>query len=755
MEALDLSQRIEACIRLSLFSADAHQRAAAYADLEDTLPRDEQYLPALLRLTVSGEAGPPDKSLEVRKAACVILAKEIEASWKSSPAAKHVHSARAKALVRQHLLEAMLRAGSLELVSLLSHCLSKVLARDHPHDWPDFEEQAFALLKTSSREQLFVGLSALHALGKVRQHFVGLDRRAIEATADRFLPLFAKLLQQLAGELEGNARPPAPTFAIVSALMKNLYRLLLVPSADQVDLPAICMTEAFDGALSPFCLTWLERFPQHPPKDELHKLYANGCKWVLRILNKYLVKYANTAASHEKFFAVDWSAAHGPRLWHAVLAAVSADFFPQADPRIKGLLLKSLYFLMDSELVLASQVLHAAAEAKAGLVEALERALRLTDCEQDYFSEHPQEFIRNNDEKVQNDVSLSRFYCIKVLKALSMNHEYLRAVLQLAASRLGLLLARPADSIFEREMVYSLLQIVHGSLLKEDHLSSVQNLVELHLLPDLAACSHVFLLVRLLCLLACLVSPELSPATCEACLRTCYPLARHPDQTVVTSAMLCLQKLICLRPIRQQFTPVEAQELLDLTLNTISLTEDDQLVSSLKSTLDCFASFFEKDALAISSRIADIVTKLMDHSMSLLVDDQDSREIEERSQVLTAAANCLAVLQDIVLHKAPTSQLHPLFELLQSVFVRCIEHRDESLLSECRLSSAGVYLLSSFAYRSSELAEDFFTLTTVLLYSVAPSPVCQLRLAEDSRCFKAVQSLGAAEGVLPAHSGVG
>ena len=510
------------------------------------------------------------------------------------------------------------------------------------------------------------------------------------------------------------------------------------------------MTEAFDQALTPFCIEWLSRFPQLPPRDDHHKLYANACKWVFRVLNKYVVKYANTAASHEKFFAIDWCASHGPALWQAVFGAISADFFPQVDPRIKGMALKTFYFLMDSELVLSVKVLDRPPEEKRRIVERLERVLRLTEVEQDYFSENPHEFIRNNDEKVQNDVSLSRYYCIKVLKALSLNQAYLEASLELCGARLSQLTAEPDSSIFEREMVYSLLQIVHGSLLRDEHQASLQDLVLLYILPDLARSSHVFLLVRMLCLLANLVSPGLPRAASEACFKACLQLTRHPHQTVVTSAMLCLQKLICLRPIREQFTEVEAQSLLDLTLDTISLTENDQLVSSLKSTLDCFSAYFQKDALTISSRIAAIVIKLIDHSKSLLVDDQDSREIEERSQVLTAASNCLAVLQDIVLHKAPDCQLPHIFRSLETVFARCIENVDEGLLSECRLSSAGVFLLSSFAYRSRDLPEDLFTLAAVLLYSVVPSPVRQPQLAEHSPFLKAVQSLEQCAGVASA-----
>jgi hypothetical protein len=201
----------------------------AHHKLEEELPQIPGYLPSLLLLAVEGSPDLSESmSLQVRKAASIMLRKEIESSWKPSPLSKHHFSELAKATVRVNIIEGMCKCSNIEIAKLLGTCVGKIAMRDYPQQWPDLEDRIYGLLKQNSDQFTYVALCCLAALGKARQYFIGDDRRFINITADRFLPVLCSLMKKLIVQVKEGTSLDPPVYFLSSGIFKNIYRLIMV-----------------------------------------------------------------------------------------------------------------------------------------------------------------------------------------------------------------------------------------------------------------------------------------------------------------------------------------------------------------------------------------------------------------------------------------------------------------------------------------------------------------------------------------------
>lgn len=223
-------EKISQCIKHSLFKDDSDELANAYSMLENELPKYEDYLPCLLKIGVEGPTSSSDYIIQIRKAACIILFKEIESNWKPTPLNDGVsYRPEVKQIIRANILEGMKRSRNAEILRLLSHCLHKILCRDFPQEWLSFEIEVYNIFKSENEEDIFVGLSALHALEKIRQNFIGGSRNEIESSIGRFMPLFVNYIGKLTTNLtKFPNKESSASLQVSSAILKIVYRWIAV-----------------------------------------------------------------------------------------------------------------------------------------------------------------------------------------------------------------------------------------------------------------------------------------------------------------------------------------------------------------------------------------------------------------------------------------------------------------------------------------------------------------------------------------------
>lgn len=243
MEDGEFIAKVTFNIEATLKPNSAQELATAHDELEINLPKDERFLPSLLYIAVEGKYIEREKnSLAAKKAASLILKKEIDTAWKPTNHLKQVYSEKTKAVVRDNIMEAICKCGNIEVAKLLGHCISRILARDYPHIWPNYENDTLSLIKTDSQEKVFVGMLCLYALGRIRQHFIGPDRQAISLTADLFMPALAKLASKLCKSLEALPEVDPQVYSLSNILLKNIHAIILVYFSDQDGL-----TKHFSG----------------------------------------------------------------------------------------------------------------------------------------------------------------------------------------------------------------------------------------------------------------------------------------------------------------------------------------------------------------------------------------------------------------------------------------------------------------------------------------------------------------------------
>lgn len=229
MEDGEFIARVTHNIEATIKPISAQELGEAHDELETNLPKDDRFLPSLLFIAVEGKYIQREKScLAAKKAATLILKKEIDTAWKPINHLRHVYSEKAKAVVRDNIIEAICKCGNIEVAKLLGHCISRILARDYPHIWPNYEAICLELIKSDSQEKAYVGLLCLYSLGRIRQHFIGPDRAAINQTAETFMPTLVKLARKLDNCLEMFPEVDLQNYSLSNILLKNIHAIVLV-----------------------------------------------------------------------------------------------------------------------------------------------------------------------------------------------------------------------------------------------------------------------------------------------------------------------------------------------------------------------------------------------------------------------------------------------------------------------------------------------------------------------------------------------
>src|SRR3990167_3713943 len=168
MEAVCAVQtRTAWCLRETMQPKTLGTLKEAQEDLERGVSRKTGYIPGLLKISVTSN------ELSLRKAASLVLKKEVDESWKPLTDGAFHHSQQDKGLVRSNLVFALIECRSLEIMKHLSDVLAKVATRDYPQDWPELDTTInWCFEQSGSIEHQIAALTALEALNQHRKHTI-------------------------------------------------------------------------------------------------------------------------------------------------------------------------------------------------------------------------------------------------------------------------------------------------------------------------------------------------------------------------------------------------------------------------------------------------------------------------------------------------------------------------------------------------------------------------------------------------------
>lgn len=502
-----------------------------------------------------------------------------------------------------------------------------------------------------------------------------------------------------------------------------------------MDLPSIFMVESIDDGLMRFFLRVVNICQQVNRAPKQAKNAVNLLKWTLRIVNKYLFKYVHPEKTSDSYFSTDWIHLHAYNLWDSLLGIVKNYREVPLDSKIMALVQKTIFNLLAFESITESKMERADDGEVKAFFHGMISCLYLTPSEQRYFEENPGDFIKNNDETIQHEVSLFRYYTIKILKKVTKMERFQVSFLKCCSEILFKTQELRHDDLqtsFIKEMAYSSLQICSDWLLEPAYRTSIVDLVNLFICPELETDLMTFLLVRILLFLGTIAPDSINEIQADKIFSLVNKHLKSQDCTIRLAVLTLIQRLLNFTNLRSQFGQEDVELLVDLVLETILQSENEILIITLKQILDQFHGMINTMYPRAMEKLCEIFFRLTDHISSLAVDDSDSKELEERSEVCLAARNCLMLLEDIIKDKLQLDQLDLCRPLVLSLLKRCYERHEDDLLSDGNEGLSGIYMLNALVSRNQLREEDTCGFASILVYSVIEKPISSTSTTETT-----------------------
>lgn len=445
------------------------------------------------------------------------------------------------------------------------------------------------------------------------------------------------------------------------------------------------MAEIVDKQLTDFYTTALDHSGKVRENNFDLKQEAELLKWNMRVINKYISKYSNRSKASDSFYASDWINSSAPKIWESLFLVIQNS--PRRNYYNEALTeaIKGIYFLLEYTPIFGSMLGEITEDNTNTIVKIISSRLYLTSQDISYFEENSLEFLKNNDENIQKEVSPFRYYLIKILLKMLEQEKFQTVLFKHCKDYLdttSIESHRDTNDPFKTEMVYSILEIMSPWFKIPTQNHRLHGLLKCLLVNDTKTCSPAFLKIRLLTLLKNIFFSELQE---EATINIFHKAKEYlfaEDKTIRLSSIMLIGMLIETPSIKGLFTTSDAQQLLELTLKTILETENGDLVSTFRSILSELYSLLGMPYLPILIRLVAAFNQFSDHLISLESDETESQEIEEHNNIVIATQNCCALIEELVREKLMTEEIQEAYESVQYLLHRCFIHVQDALLGE-------------------------------------------------------------------------
>ncbi|KAI9266554.1 armadillo-type protein [Phascolomyces articulosus] len=640
------------------------------------------FLPIVLQILASEEL-----ELGARQAAAIYFKNRMNKAWDRSNDVATPINEDDRNMVKQSILQALLRAPSAVQVQL-STCLNTILTNDFPDQWPNFVNEIQNFLSSTDVKMVYVALLAFRELVKVYQ-WRSMERREplqqiIKLTFPAILTISNNLVQQESLEA-----------AEMLKLSLKIYH-----AGIQVDLPKCLQeTQSLVGWGTLFLQLIdkkipLEALPSDVEEREKYPWWKTK-KWAYHCLNRLFTKYGNPAllpSSSNKYnaFAKGFVTNFAPNILQTYLSQIEGWIKKENWMSAKCLALSAAFFSDSVKHKLTWQILKPHTEDL--VAHFIFPQLCFAAEDEELWEDDPVEYVHKKIDPLM-DFHSPQTNAINLLIDLARDrkkHTFM-GILNFINNVLNKYLETPDEQKNGREKDGALCMIgclAHQVLRQK---SPVANMMEpffvTHVFPEFKS-RFPYLRAR-----ACDMTRHFSDLdfTNEQNLATLYQnvldALRDSELPVKVQAALALQPMIRHESVRNAMAPslpFIMNELLNLT-NQIDI---DTLANVMEEFVEVFAEQLTPFAVQLCTQLRDTFLRIMEelaqaNQQATGDDGSFNGDIDEMSDKTMAAMGVLKTIGTLILSLESTPDiLQQLEEALLPVITYTLENNVLDLYDE-------------------------------------------------------------------------
>jgi hypothetical protein len=448
-----------------------------------------------------------------------------------------------------------------------------------------------------------------------------------------------------------------------------------------VDILPIFTTDEVNNWMMAFINTFLDYTANvHTSQAFFHSLVQSVAKWMFRVLSKYLSSFVHPLKSVDKFFSSDWTNDHLCTLWDKLLSILAASENSLIEHRVLGLAQKLINTMLEYPMIAEAKLLQIPDNQRVALLTHFIGCLRLTSEDKKFVSDNPNLFprmvisiLKKNEEVVQRNESLFRYYTIMILKKLcGIQPSILADIIRICGK--GILASRSAKDEITGEMYLSGFEVVSDLIKANSSLDRLRHgLIEDFLKEELQQ-QKPFTIIRALILISKLVDSSLPEQTVEILSIRSFALLECSDIHVRSAAVVCIEKLAVDSQLKCKLSNQAIQGLLQATIAMIP--ENKSLVINLKNIVSSLSNLSRDDIFHIVSIASDIVMNLVStHIKNQSLDE--SREEEEMEVWKEALESCLQMVLDLIKNRWPQEEIEAMSKPIEKIVSLCFQNAAE------------------------------------------------------------------------------
>ncbi|KAI7886446.1 ARM repeat-containing protein [Lichtheimia hyalospora FSU 10163] len=641
------------------------------------------FLPIVLQILASEEL-----ELGARQAAAIYFKNRMNKAWDRSREVANPINEDDRNMVKQSILQALLRAPSAVQVQLTSS-LNTILSNDFPDQWPNFVNEVQGLLTSQDPRMVYVGLLSLREVVKVYQW----------STQERRDPL-KEIVKHVFPTIQSIANNLVSMDTIEAAEMLKLA-LKIYHAGIQVDLPKCLQeTSSLVGWGTMFLQLVdkkipLEALPSDPEEREKYPWWKTK-KWAYHCLNRLFSKYGNPALlapySSSKYmgFAKGFITNFAPNILQTYLKQIEGWIKKENWMTAKCLALSAAFFSDSIKHKITWQIIKPYTETL--VAHFIFPQLCFSQEDESLWEEDPVEYVHKKIDPLM-DFDSPQTNAINLLIDLARDrkkHTFM-GILNFINSVLTRYLETPDEQKNGREKDGALCMIgclAHQVLRQK---SPVANMMEpffvTHVFPEFKS-RFPYLRAR-----ACDMTRHFSDLDFanEQNLATLYQNVldslRDPELPVKVQAALALQPMIRHESVRNAMAPnlpFIMQELLNLT-NEIDI---DTLANVMEEFVEVFAEQLTPFAVQLCTQLRDTFLRIMEelaqaNQQAMGDDGSFNGDVDEMSDKTMAAMGVLKTIGTLILSLESTPDiLQQLENALLPVITYTLENKVMDLFDE-------------------------------------------------------------------------
>jgi hypothetical protein len=698
---------VKAAVEMSM-KGDPQSVMTADKLLGETLPARDGYTPSLLALSVDASV-----DASVRKAASILLGKEIKNGWKKILENMREIPESDKKTIRESYFEAMVRCNDQSIIRLLGHGLYSILVRE-VNTWTTFEDSVHQLLTVNpTHERIYCALVCLHALAKVKQYYVNEDRVSVSATSKRFLPVLLELGITLSKDFnQVNA-------LLTKEIIKIFFRIVRIDIDDY--LRTIEINDAWMNYMDDIFVKSVHSLKAlQDAKTDEHTYstspYWGVMKWIVKAIKRYAFRYGNPDHENEQYeaFATHWMGKYAEGYWVKITEILNNRKHIKVPEKIIVVMISILFNLVDSDTVLQKYE----NTIEGLLLDTMLDIIKFTKEEEQLYNDNPVEYFRKNDENNMNFGPAGQ--ALQVFGKSLKRKKYLKAFMKFVNSCLQDKVnprTKQPINVIDIEAFFHVIETHSIYVVKIKNCSElVAGLLQNFVLPELQS-AHGFMRMRACKMVCSYASSTLDLELLKSLADGVVKCIKDKDLPVRSCAAQALETLLKKNELRDYFLP-ELKQLLTTYVHLINEFENDSLIASLKSIFEMYSEVIGPYALDLVNNLSELFFKLLEKEEKIQDgDDDDSAKDKEVIESGFACQGCLTAIEEILRSNLDKSLLPKLYTSCEPIFEYVFSEKGLDFLGE----AAGI--LNMFVYNfDAPLPEGLWAYFVIICYSMKGKP---------------------------------